>query len=418
MPTQPGMIVLMGSGELTATMVEVHKFLVRRYGAGANAVFLDTPAGFQLNADQISEKAAEYFETRVQHPLQVASFKSARDRDGLTAEKAYATLRRADYVLIGPGSPTYAVEQLSQSPIPDILHQRIEGGGCLVSASAAALTMGRLTLPVYEIYKVGRPVQWMEGLDILGHFGFNLVVIPHWNNADGGNHDTRFCFMGERRLQQLEARIPDATPILGLDEHTALIIDLARQETAIRGIGNVTLRAEGRETVFTRQNSIPYEWLKDASAAVGEAPEPAPEPREHPDAPAAVSHATSDHLQALAEQVRASIDNGLPEQATAHLLEMERTMWSAHDELEGDMPADAARDLFREMLLSLGNLCADRPADAETCVAPVAEALLALRDTFRSRKKWDDADAVRDAMARAGILVEDTAQGAKWRLGS
>jgi hypothetical protein len=48
MPSGKGMIALMGSGELTATMVEVHKELLGRVAAVPRAVFLDTPAGFQL----------------------------------------------------------------------------------------------------------------------------------------------------------------------------------------------------------------------------------------------------------------------------------------------------------------------------------------------------------------------------------
>ena len=52
----------MGSGELTATMVEVHKALLAGLGERPRAVFLDTPAGFQLNVDQISRKAVEYFD--------------------------------------------------------------------------------------------------------------------------------------------------------------------------------------------------------------------------------------------------------------------------------------------------------------------------------------------------------------------
>ena len=65
------MIVLMGSGELTATMVEVHKELLRPLAAAPKAVFLDTPAGFQLNADQIGENAVGYFKQRVGCPLQI-----------------------------------------------------------------------------------------------------------------------------------------------------------------------------------------------------------------------------------------------------------------------------------------------------------------------------------------------------------
>mgnify|MGYP002349086057 CR=1 FL=1 len=161
-----GTIVLMGSGELTATMVEVHKQLLARLGAGARAVFLDTPAGFQLNADQISARALAYFRNQVGCPMALASFKSRKALGALESEKAFLALRQADFILVGPGSPTYAVRQWEGTPIPDILARRIEEGACLVAASAAALTVGCRTLPVYEIYKVGADLGWVPGLEI------------------------------------------------------------------------------------------------------------------------------------------------------------------------------------------------------------------------------------------------------------
>ena len=203
MPSGRGKIVLMGSGEMTATMVEVHKGLLSQLGRTPQAAFLDTPAGFQLNVDQISQKAVEYFRNHVQQPLAVASFKSRQHTSDFDAEKAFRTLRDSAYILIGPGSPTYAVNQWRGSPVAEIFTQCVNNGGCLVAASAAALTVGRFTLPVYEIYRVGQKLHWVEGIDILGKFGFNLVVIPHWNNAEGGTHDTRFCFMGQPRFQKL-----------------------------------------------------------------------------------------------------------------------------------------------------------------------------------------------------------------------
>lgn len=118
MTSQKGKIVLMGSGELTATMVEVHKELLHELNPSPQAFFIDTPAGFQLNVDQLSQRAVEYFQSRVQHPLSVVSFKSAEISTPYAAEQAFHSLRRADYVLIGPGSPTYAVRQWQQTPMP------------------------------------------------------------------------------------------------------------------------------------------------------------------------------------------------------------------------------------------------------------------------------------------------------------
>ena len=66
------------------------------------------------------------------------------------------------------------------------------------------MTLGRKAIPVYEIYKVGQDPFWLDGLDLMTRLGLPSVVIPHWNNAEGGNHDTSRCYIGQRRLGVLE----------------------------------------------------------------------------------------------------------------------------------------------------------------------------------------------------------------------
>ena len=174
MSDKKGIIALMGSGELTATMVEVYKELLSGLPLSPQAVFLDTPAGFELNADQISERAVDYFHKHLNQSMSVASYKGKDTLSSYELALCFQKLRSADFVLIGPGSPTYALRQWQQTPIPEILIEGVEKGGCLVTASAAALTLGRYTLPVYEIYKVGQDLHWAEGINILAHFGFDL----------------------------------------------------------------------------------------------------------------------------------------------------------------------------------------------------------------------------------------------------
>jgi len=161
MAQHKGTIVLMGSGELTATMVEIHKALLAQLGSEPRAVFIDTPAGFQLNVDEYPARLS-VTSRQCEVSMSVASFKSIESCTPFEAEQTFHDLRQADYVLIGPGSPSYAVRQLQQTTIPKILTGRIESGACLVAASAAALTVGRLTMPVYEIYKVGADLHWWK----------------------------------------------------------------------------------------------------------------------------------------------------------------------------------------------------------------------------------------------------------------
>ncbi len=416
-PLHPGIIALMGSGELTATMVEVHKSLLRRLSGTPRAVFLDTPAGFQLNADLLARKAEAYFRDKVGHPLSAVSFKSADQAGTYEGRRSLAVLTESDFVLIGPGSPTYALRHLKNSPIPDLLIRRIEAGACLVAASAAALTVGRLTLPVYEIYKAGEPLHWVEGLDLLGHFGFNLVVVPHWNNAEGGNHDTRRCFMGSERFAHLSALIPPPADILGLDEHTALIIDLGAHYGEVRGIGRVVLRRDDREYVFTKGERIPLPWLRgdpDASMESAQPGQPAADPQQTHRAIADPD--LWDRLHRLLDTIGRGLEARQAETATRALLELEQTIWSGRQELNAAEALGAAREILREAIARFGTELAARPPDRTSCMADLVSALLAWRDRLRDRRQWALADAVRECLLQAGVIVEDTPEGTRWQL--
>jgi peptidase E len=413
-----GMIVLMGSGELTATMVEVHKELLGRFGAAAKAVFLDTPAGFQLNVDQISKKAQDYFQSRVGQSLAIASFRSHDTISPFEAEQAYQTLREADFVLIGPGSPTYAVRQWQQSAIPQILSGRIREGGCLVAASAAALTVGRFTLPVYEIYRVGQGLHWVEGMDILNDFGFNLVVVPHWNNAEGGTHDTRFCFMGEPRFKQLVALLPEDVAILGLDEHTACILDFESQEAVVKGIGQVTLQQAGHRIVFETGDRFSLELLRGADKGQGWQQTPPSQGVSEKDSATAAGAAFWDQIHRLEAVFYEGLETHEARKTTNALLELDRLIWQGQQDLENEEFITQARDTLRELIAVLGTRLAAAPRSETDCLAPLVQQLLDVREAFRRQKQFEEADAIRDSLQRANIIIEDTATGSRWRLGS
>jgi peptidase E len=412
--SRKGAIVLMGSGELTATMVEVHKEMLGRLGSCPQAVFLDTPAGFQLNADHISAKAVEYFRDRIGQPLAVASFKSAASSAAIESEKAYQTLRQADFILVGPGSPTYAIRQWSSSPIPDIIARRIEEGACFVAASAAALTAGRFTLPVYEIYKVGEEPRWVEGIDILGRFDFNLAVVPHWNNAEGGTHDTRFCFLGEPRFRILESLLPAGVNILGLDEHTACIIDLMRDEARIRGAGSVTLCRGGSEHIFSKNDIVPLAFFRDKSGGrdkqrpmelIGiQAPKVPPEP-------------FWDHVHFLESIFERALETRDLERMAAAILQLDLAIWEIAHRSESLGTISHAREILRAQIARMGTPFPSAPRTQPDCLRPLVEEILKLRAELRHQKRWADADLLRESLQRVNILVEDTDEGVRWRFG-
>lgn len=418
MSAEKGFIVLMGSGELTATMVDVHRDLLAGLHGSREAVFLDTPAGFQLNVDQISQRAVDYFKSHIQHPLSVASYKSAEITTPYEAEQAYQKLKRAQYTLIGPGSPTYTVKQLQRTPIPKILVHSIENGNCLVAASAAALTVGRFTLPVYEIYKVGEEIHWIEGMNILGQFGFDLVVVPHWNNAEGGTHDTRRCFMGESRFAELASQLPDKVFVLGLDEHTACILDLSKGEGYIRGIGRAVFRYEGTETIFEKGDTFPLDILRGKDVTGKGRVTSAAGSEDSSTVGAEVDDSFWKDIHRIETDAQEGIQQRDPEKIINALLELDQSVWKARQNLESEEAISQAREILRELIVLTGTLLKPTSDLTKALLSPLIEALLSLRQGFRAQKQWKEADAIRDCFQDAGIAIEDTPDGFTWKLQS
>ncbi|MEI8323613.1 MAG: Type 1 glutamine amidotransferase-like domain-containing protein, partial [Actinomycetes bacterium] len=225
MSTTARILAIMGSGETSPTMVKTHRQLIGRL-TQPNAVVLDTPYGFQENAPELALRAVEYFDVSVNTAITPLGLTRMIHADPLTVQQGLSALTDADYVFAGPGSPTYALRQWKNTQVSHILHEKLQRGGIVTFASAAALTLGTRTVPVYEIYKCGEEPYWLEGLNLLGEFGIPAVVIPHYNNAEGGHHDTRFCYLGETRLNTLEQQLDEGEYVLGVDEHTGIVIDL------------------------------------------------------------------------------------------------------------------------------------------------------------------------------------------------
>ncbi len=263
----PGKIVLMGSGETAPNMQAVYTQLFSEIGAPVRMAIVETPAGFEPNAAAVAGQVAAYVERRLQNfrplvwqiPARTRSHPNSTDDPQLAAG-----LHDANVIFMGPGSPTYAVRQLRESHLWWTLQARHRMGAALVFASAGVLAISAFTLPVYEIYKVGEDLHWKPGLDLLGPFGLSLVCISHWNNRDGGSAlDTSRCFMGEGRFQRLLSLLPERRrqTILGVDEKTALSIDLRRKVCKVAGLGGVIVLRGENTTTFPPQSEFPLDLL-------------------------------------------------------------------------------------------------------------------------------------------------------------
>ena len=415
--TVPRFLTVMGSGETAPTMIKVHRRIMEAVGATepADAVLLDTPYGFQENASDISTKAQEYFRASVGHPISVATWRGAAD-DTVVRERALAAIADASYVFAGPGSPTYALAQWIGTPLPQLLADKVRRGGAVTFASAAALTLGVATVPVYEVYKAGATPSWAEGLDLLSEVGLRVALIPHYDNAEGGHHDTRFCYLGERRLSMLEPELPEGAWVLGVDEHTALVLDLDAGTATVEGNGTVTVRRDGESSVLTAGTEIGLDELRPGSGAAAPVPAPASGPMVA-DAPVTNAGiglaATTDRLTTDFDAALAARD---PDGAVAAVLELEQAIveWSA-DTLQSD-ETDHARAALRRMVVRLGELATVGARDPRDVVAPFVEAVLDARVGAREAKQYDLADRLRDALVDAGVEVRDAPGGTEWVL--
>lgn len=253
---QPGIVVLFGSGETSASGRRVYDWLFSQLDLPIQISILETPAGFEPNSAWVAGQVADFVRQRLQnyHP-QITVVPARRRGTAFSPDdpQIIAPLYQSNVIFLGPGSPTYAARQLQDSLAWHSLIARHRLGAALILASAATLAVSAHTVPVYEIYKVGEDLHWKQGLDLFGPYGLSLVFIPHWNNTDGGNNlDTSHCYLGRNRFQHLLNLLPTPAPIIGLDEHTALIMDLHSGHGRVMGQGGVTLLKDGVETRYHR----------------------------------------------------------------------------------------------------------------------------------------------------------------------
>jgi cyanophycinase-like exopeptidase len=410
----PRILCVMGSGETAPTMVSVHAELLARMGPPpVPAVLLDTPFGFQENADDICERAKTYFKHNVGFPIEVASFRDRTTATPLEYETMLARVSAARYVFAGPGSPSYALRQWRDSAVPDLLSDKLRDGACITFASAAACGVGMFSLPVYEIYKVGESPHWLEGFDLLSNVGLRVALIPHYNNAEGGTHDTRFCYMGERRLRILEGLLPDDVDVLGVDEHTACIFDLDAGTVSVRGRGAVTWRRRGASRRFESGTELPIDALAQDTGPVEPASAPRPvTPIPEPPAPSATPFMEEVSKQSsLADGALAHRD---VEGAVAALLAIDTQIhdWSA-DTFDSD-ESDRARAAMRRLVVRLGELARDGSIDPRVHLAPVVDRVLEMRRQMREEGHYDIADRLRGVLTDAGIEVRDSRDGSSW----
>ena len=341
-----------------------------------------------------------------------------------------ADIRSADWVFAGPGSPSYALAHWRTGPVGAALRDRLlAGAGLTVLASAAAATAGQFALPVYEIYKAGGAPRWLTGLDLLGTLGLRVAVIPHYDNAEGGHYDTRYCYLGERRLAVVERQLPADAAVLGVDEHTAMLIDLGTDGIEIRGRGGVTVRRAGDSTILPAGTSLSVADLRglvlgaklaDHGGGTPSGPVPSGPAPPRPVPPRPVLRGPV--LLGPLPEVMAEAERGFEMAASARdagamvavILALETAIKQWEADTDEDQGTEQARALLRSLIGRLGRTAQDGRTDPRDRLRPAVEPLIALRNALRAQGNFAAADVIRQALTAAGLDLSDTPGGTRW----
>ena len=361
-------LILLGSGETSPSMVTFHQQTLR---SSHSPAFMDTSYGFQVNADDLSDKFSSYFKDSVGRELTAISLRS-ENAGALEIATARNQLLQCDYLIAGPGSPTYALNVWTAHEVRDDFLSLLQRG-TLVLSSAAALSAGAFTIPVYEIYKVGQSPVWRAGLDLVGAlFGLSVAVVPHFNNAEGGRHDTRACYIGVQRLELLEAQLPAGAVVLGIDEHSGVQFDLETGTLSVFGSGGLTIRRNGNSEFLPAGAELSVAEIGSQTSA---RPTPAP-------------------IMAAVRSANELLQNGEVKAAIAVAVE------------------DLDIDRLHAFIVQLGDaaLNTKRTDLPETYI----DSLVELRSALRSEKRWHDSDVIRDFLLQLGIEISDSSSGSSW----
>lgn len=235
-------LVLFGSGEISSVGRQVHDYVFEKIGKERiKIVIVSTPAGFQPNVKEVHEEIADFFKTSLSNYHPEVKIVYTNTKTVANDSDVLSPIDDADYIFMGPGSPTYAVKNLENTALLQKIKERVKSGASLSLSSAAVIAASKYTLPVYEIYKVGEKLHWEKGLNIFKElWGKEMSFIPHFNNTEGGEkNDTSRCYMGKKRFEMLLKLLPQEGSLTGIDEQTALVVDLNTREEKVMGKNNV-----------------------------------------------------------------------------------------------------------------------------------------------------------------------------------
>ena len=207
--------------------------------------------------------------------------------------------------------------------------------------------------------------------------------------------------------------------MLGVDEHTGVVIDIDAQTATVVGKGVLTIRVKGVSTEIASGEVLPIDRLRNPLAGIKTGvPAVAASNAEASDtATKDVDVLDSNLLQAterLNDAFTQAITAGDADAAARAALDLDDAIagWSI-DTLQSD-DASHARSVLRSMITRLAGAATGGLRDPREVAGPFVQVLLDLRVQVRADKRFDLSDMIRDRLAEINVEVRDTPQGAEW----
>jgi cyanophycinase len=218
-------LVLYGSGEFTAAVNDIDRYLIDKYGI-KNIAVIPTAAGKEKDVTKWFTRAEQHFKDLDISVIKVPVF-NTHDANNSSVVKL---LDNADWIFFSGGNPNYLLKTLEGTLLWNKVIEQYKKEVLLAGSSAGAMIMGTYMLahPFKSILISGN-TSWKKAFGLI-----NYRIFPHFDRFK--NHK----FLMQRLVKQNKEN--NQSSWLGIDENTAILFN--DEQELILGKGSVEIQAK------------------------------------------------------------------------------------------------------------------------------------------------------------------------------
>lgn len=228
-----GSLALVGSGEYSATMLELERLLIEsahKKGKTGGFVQLATAAG--LESDSRIQYWKDLGRAQAERIGVEWIFLDIKNREDALSRDWSDEFSGASLIYFSGGNPHHLADSFRDTPVWSAIVSEFASGASLAGCSAGAMFMGS-NVPDFKGY-FGKPI---SGVNLLP----GLSVLPHYD---------RFFGRLPAPLRKFLEHVKDDSLVVGVDENTAMYCEAGTWRHY--GVGKVhLLRSQPEETYST-----------------------------------------------------------------------------------------------------------------------------------------------------------------------